>query len=572
MEEEACFGEAVVQAKGDLAEGNVDNVTATAAAGVRGSGAPLPHLERIQKSFGPHDISGIRAHVGGKAAESAVAIGANAYAIGGDVGFVTYPTLHTAAHEAAHVIQQRQGVQLEGGVGQAGDVYERNADAVADRVVAGERATDLLGPGGAGSDSGAKAVQLDGAGVWEEWQAQKKVGQAAFIISLKKRIAAGDDEAIQERKKQLLQTLEILHPEVCSDLHARTGPGGDLYEDIQRLSKALRVEVRTALRKRAMEGGKEVGGTSKKEGDFVPPALPVARVARASIGYTPVHYRFWAFAIGSAELHAGWSSALEEAGNTLANYPKTQAVIMGHTSESGDGVDNQELSVERADAIANELIARGMRARQLISAVGFGENAPLVAETNAKAMATNRRVELHLAGVDEALEKEEEEERKKKKKKKKDKAPPKPKYNSRWGVQVPCDQADYNEKYYETLIMVWTSELDTQFIDRGGGQVGVKPEYTDFKIAAMGAGFSHKEAYQLYQSYPGETTFPSLHTINRWKAERAVARENQSTCDSSQSFTPGPFMLEPIQPDDTSRAKKRDPEPGDVSPTHGQRY
>lgn len=47
------------------------------------------------------------------------------------------PDLHTAAHEAAHVVQQRAGVQLKGGLGPESGEYERHADAVADRVVSG---------------------------------------------------------------------------------------------------------------------------------------------------------------------------------------------------------------------------------------------------------------------------------------------------------------------------------------------------------------------------------------------------------------------------------------------------
>jgi hypothetical protein len=42
-----------------------------AAHGVAGGGAPLPHAEAIQQSFGHHDVSGVRAHVGGAAAEAA---------------------------------------------------------------------------------------------------------------------------------------------------------------------------------------------------------------------------------------------------------------------------------------------------------------------------------------------------------------------------------------------------------------------------------------------------------------------------------------------------------------------
>ena len=37
--------------------------------------------------------------------------------------------LHTTAHEAAHAVQGRAGAQLKGEVGQAGDAYERHADA-----------------------------------------------------------------------------------------------------------------------------------------------------------------------------------------------------------------------------------------------------------------------------------------------------------------------------------------------------------------------------------------------------------------------------------------------------------
>lgn len=118
-----------------------------AAAGVSGTGGRLPHLERVQSAFGPdHDVSGINAHVGDAAEQAAAQIGARAYATGNHVAFAGEPDLHTAAHEAAHVVQQRSGVQLKGGVGATDDAHEVHADAVADRVVRGESAADLLAP------------------------------------------------------------------------------------------------------------------------------------------------------------------------------------------------------------------------------------------------------------------------------------------------------------------------------------------------------------------------------------------------------------------------------------------
>ncbi|WP_325312069.1 eCIS core domain-containing protein [Longimicrobium sp.] len=119
-------------------------VRETAQAGLRGTGAPLPHGEAIQRAFGRHDLSSVRAHVGGEAAAAAGSIGARAYASGGRVAFRESPTLRTAAHEAAHVVQQRGEIGFADGIGRAGDRHERHADAVAERVEQGRSAEPLL--------------------------------------------------------------------------------------------------------------------------------------------------------------------------------------------------------------------------------------------------------------------------------------------------------------------------------------------------------------------------------------------------------------------------------------------
>jgi hypothetical protein len=115
-----------------------------AARGVEGYGERLPFLDLIQPSFGRHDLSGIRAHVGGAAGQAARQLGARAFAFGNDIAFDGAPDLHTAAHEAAHVVQQRAGVALKGGIDQGNDAYEQHADATADKVVRGESAEPML--------------------------------------------------------------------------------------------------------------------------------------------------------------------------------------------------------------------------------------------------------------------------------------------------------------------------------------------------------------------------------------------------------------------------------------------
>ena len=127
-----------------------------AARGVAGSGGPLPHGDQIQRAFGRHDVSGVQAHSDDQAGGAAQAIGAEAYATGDHVAFDGAPDLHTAAHEAAHVVQQRGGVQLKGGIDGGDDPHERHADDVADQVVSGKSAEALLDryAGGAGPAGG----------------------------------------------------------------------------------------------------------------------------------------------------------------------------------------------------------------------------------------------------------------------------------------------------------------------------------------------------------------------------------------------------------------------------------
>lgn len=155
--------QSAVQLETDSHTGLSDEaITVHAARGTSGAGGALPHLDAIQRAFGPaHDLSGVRAHVGGAAAESARAIGAHAYASGNDIAFADHPDLFLAAHEATHIVQQRQGVHLKGAVGQAGDSYEQHADTVAAAVVRGESVAALLGA--SGSAAGGAVQRKDAA-------------------------------------------------------------------------------------------------------------------------------------------------------------------------------------------------------------------------------------------------------------------------------------------------------------------------------------------------------------------------------------------------------------------------
>ena len=153
----------LIQARAEKSAGSAasSRIVSVASAGISKAGTKLPHLDKIQSSFGRFGITDVQAHSAPGANER---LGSKAYTLGNHVAFAQNPSLYTAAHEAAHVVQQRAGVQLWGGVGRAGDPYERHADQVAHEVVAGRSAEGILDKMSGGGDRSAgvqnQAVQF----------------------------------------------------------------------------------------------------------------------------------------------------------------------------------------------------------------------------------------------------------------------------------------------------------------------------------------------------------------------------------------------------------------------------
>jgi hypothetical protein len=186
-----------VQRRANGGEADSSAVHAAAERGTATASSALPHGDMIQRAFGRHDVSGIQAHTGGEATESAQAMGAQAYATGNHVVLGGSADLHTVAHEAAHVVQQRGGVQLKGGVGAAGDEYEQHADQVADAVVSGGSAEALLDQmAGSGGSSAGGAVQRFATGAAIGAPAFTHVSESGKIVIKSAQEAYASDDMI----------------------------------------------------------------------------------------------------------------------------------------------------------------------------------------------------------------------------------------------------------------------------------------------------------------------------------------------------------------------------------------
>jgi hypothetical protein len=115
-------------------------------------GKPLDSDTRayMEPRFG-FDFSKVRIHADDRAAEAASSINARAFTSNRNIVFGAgefAPHMESGrrlvAHELTHVVQQRAGVHLQDGMGQAGDVFETHADSVAKLVADGKPAGPLL--------------------------------------------------------------------------------------------------------------------------------------------------------------------------------------------------------------------------------------------------------------------------------------------------------------------------------------------------------------------------------------------------------------------------------------------
>jgi len=101
------------------------------------------------------------------------------------------------------------------------------------------------------------------------------------------------------------------------------------------------------------------------------------------------------FAVDSAVLSDTARSSLDAAAEVFVEYPKTAIIAQGHTDSSGSEEHNQALSERRASAVMNDLIGRGIDASR-ITAVGYGEGAPIASNDMSSGREANRRVDLLL--------------------------------------------------------------------------------------------------------------------------------------------------------------------------------
>lgn len=102
------------------------------------------------------------------------------------------------------------------------------------------------------------------------------------------------------------------------------------------------------------------------------------------------------FDSGSAHIADASSPAIDELAGYLALCPEATVNVEGHTDSDGEADANLALSVSRAEAVIDALIARGVSPDRLY-AVGYGESLPVESNDTRAGKQANRRIAFTLA-------------------------------------------------------------------------------------------------------------------------------------------------------------------------------
>jgi outer membrane protein OmpA-like peptidoglycan-associated protein len=153
--------------------------------------------------------------------------------------------------------------------------------------------------------------------------------------------------------------------------------------------------VRGAIIGAAVGGtaGAVIGHQMDQQAKELEYALPGAQVQRMGEGIAVTFPDGLLFPFDSDQLHSHARENMRAFAASMAKYPNTRALVVGHTDSVGAADYNQALSERRAHSTADYIASNGV-ARSRITTVGSGQREPVATNETDDGRRENRRVEV----------------------------------------------------------------------------------------------------------------------------------------------------------------------------------
>jgi outer membrane protein OmpA-like peptidoglycan-associated protein len=136
-----------------------------------------------------------------------------------------------------------------------------------------------------------------------------------------------------------------------------------------------------------------IGNYMDKQAAEIERDIEGAKVERVGEGVKITFDSGLLFDIDKAALKPQTRSELNELTGILNKYPDTHILLAGHTDSTGRKDYNMQLSMRRAQSVADYLVSRGVDSGRF-TVEGFGPSEPVASNDTPAGRAQNRRVEV----------------------------------------------------------------------------------------------------------------------------------------------------------------------------------
>jgi outer membrane protein OmpA-like peptidoglycan-associated protein len=141
-----------------------------------------------------------------------------------------------------------------------------------------------------------------------------------------------------------------------------------------------------------------IGASKPGQAALVDNQLTINPAVPRTVGARVVELTSTRFPDGSSEVLPAHAAELDRAVDIMNALPNITATIIGHADQRGDSLENYALSEDRALAVKNYMVSRGVDADRLQSRA-VGEDDLLTLNDDAAALALNRRTEFVFVGL-----------------------------------------------------------------------------------------------------------------------------------------------------------------------------
>jgi outer membrane protein OmpA-like peptidoglycan-associated protein len=207
----------------------------------------------------------------------------------------------------------------------------------------------------------------------------KQDGFYGFTLGLV--ITLGKDEVVEDTKKKELAEAEARRVKELAEAEARR-----VKEQAEAEARLVKQQADAdAAAKLAKENAEAEARLLAAQKDTV-----IVLVKGKTVVLRGVNFEF-----NKAALTIDSEIILWRAYNAMVGNPNVQIVITGHTDNVGNQEFNQGLSLERAQAVRNWLVDKGIASNRMRT-VGRGLNEPVSSNDTAMGRAENRRIEFYV--------------------------------------------------------------------------------------------------------------------------------------------------------------------------------